>query len=259
MVFVRAIWGVLIVLTAVTGAACVTSNASRCSNGLVCPSGMSCAPTGVSCIDSDLVDACHGGADGQACNVPGLSPGTCLGGICQASRCGDGRLTGSEDCDGADLNHKTCQTLGFYEPSGLRCSPDCHFDTSQCVGRCGDGIKNGNEACDGADLGSATCLTRGFYAEPGLACAADCTLDTKACTGGRCGDGIVNGLEQCDGAKFSNSCTGMGFVDAQTAVACSPTCTYAASSCLCNAGQRCKAKTQQCLCDKFGTCTCVAK
>jgi len=260
MVSARAILGFLAVLTMLTGSACVTSNASRCSDGLVCPSGMSCSPTGGdSCIDSDLVDACHVGADGQTCHVPGLPPGTCLGGICQASRCGDGRLTGAEDCDGTNLNHKTCQALGFYEPDGLRCGPDCHFDTSQCVGRCGDGIKNGNEACDGQDLGKATCLTQGYYAAPGLACTASCTLDTKACTGGRCGDGILNGLEQCDGDKIRSSCVQMGFAGALAKpLLCSATCTYSEASCLCNPGKRCKPKTQQCACDKLGTnCGCV--
>ena len=258
MVSTRAIWGVLSILTVVaTGSACVTSNAARCSDDLICPSGMSCSPTGKGCVDSDLVDACHGGIDGQTCHAPSLPPGTCLGGICQASRCGDGRLTGAEDCDGANLNHKTCQTLGFYQPDGLRCGPDCHFDTSQCVGRCGDGIKNGNEACDGNDLGKATCLTAGFYAAPGLACTAGCTLDTKACGGGRCGDGIVNGLEQCDGTQFTTDCGKMGFAgQLQSPLMCSARCTYSESSCLCNSAKRCKAMGQQCVCDKNG-CGCV--
>lgn len=240
------------------GSACVTSNASRCNNDVVCPAGMSCAPSGVGCIDSDLVDACQGGADGKVCRVAGLPPGTCLGGICQASRCGDGRRTGAEECDGQNLNNKTCQVLGFYEPAGLGCTPDCHFDTSRCVGRCGDGIKNGAEACDGKDLGNATCFTAGFYAAPGLACKPDCTLDTQKCTGGRCGDGIVNGLEQCDGAQFSATCDKMGFAGAMSGVSCTSSCTLSSKSCLCSSGGRCAAKTQRCTCDKFGACGCVA-
>lgn len=250
---------VLSLLFAVVVSACVTSSAAHCANDLVCPSGTSCSPSGIGCIDSDLVDACHGGADGLTCSVAGLPPGTCLGGICQASRCGDGRLTGAEECDGSNLNHKTCQSLGFYEADGLRCGADCHFDTAQCVGRCGDGIKNGSEQCDGKDVGTATCLTQGFYAAPGLACKADCTLDTAACTGGRCGDGIVNGVEQCDGAKVPTSCTKMGFSGTLSKpLMCSANCTFSESSCLCNPGKRCKAgTTQTCQCDKFGTCDCV--
>jgi len=251
------LWWVLLGSVAVLGSACVTSNASRCNNDLICPSGMACSPAGDSCVDADLVDACHGGADGKVCQVAGLPPGTCLAGICQANRCGDGRVTGSEDCDGTLLGTKTCQSFGFYDAAGLRCGPDCRYDTTQCTGRCGDGIKNGSEQCDGKDLGNATCFTAGYYAAKGLACKADCTFDTKACTGGRCGDGILNGLEQCDGKASVATCATMGFIGAMSGVACTSSCTYAATSCLCSSGRRCTAKTQKCVCDKLG-CGCVA-
>ena len=255
--FARAILYILLGSVGVLGSACVTSNASRCNKDLVCPSGMSCSPSGESCVDSDLLDACHGGGDGQTCQVAGLPPGTCLGGICQASRCGDGRVTGAEECDGNAMGAKTCQTLGFYEQAGLACTADCRYDTSQCVGRCGDGIKNGSEQCDTKDLGKATCFTTGFYAAPGLACKSNCTFDVAACTGGRCGDGIMNGLEQCDGTAFATTCDKMGFAGAMSGLSCTASCTFSTKSCLCSAGTRCKAKTQHCVCDKFG-CGCVA-
>jgi len=251
---------VLVGSAIVLGSACVTSNASRCNNNnLVCPSGMTCSPSGEQCVDIDLVDACRGNDDGQSCNVPGLPPATCLAGICQASRCGDDRVTGAEECDGNALNARTCQTLGFYDKPGLQCTADCRYDASQCVGRCGDGIKNGREQCDGADLGGATCFTAGFYKAPGLACKADCTFDVQACSGGRCGDSLINGLEQCDSMNFNNkTCASLGFLGAMSGLSCSSRCTYTTQSCLCATGIRCKAKTQRCDCSKFGGCGCVA-
>lgn len=247
-------------LIALAATGCVNSNSSKCSSGLVCPSGMSCGPEGDKCVDTDLLDSCRGAPDGTACTVPGLPPATCLAGICQASRCGDGRITGAEQCDGALLDGKSCQMLGFYSADGLKCGSDCKFDTSACVGKCGDGIKNGPEDCDGADLGGATCFTEGFYKEAGLKCKSDCTYDISSCGGGKCGDGIVNGLEQCDGTALNGTtCAKMGFFGAMSGLHCSNSCTFAAQSCKCSSNLRCLPNTQRCECPKTGACGCVPK
>jgi hypothetical protein len=248
--------GLIIVVTLAALSGCVTSGSSQCAD-LVCPTGTTCAPAGDRCVDSDLVAACRGLGDGEVCNVPGLPPGSCLIGVCQASRCGDGRVTGSEDCDGADFEGRNCQSLGFYQPGGLACTSECRFDSTACVGRCGDGIKNGPERCDGADLANQSCFDAGYYAAPGLACAADCTFDTAQCGGGRCGDGIRNGLEQCDQGAFAvANCAGLGYFHASAGLSCTAACTYAASSCTCAVG-RCTPWTQRCSCDKAG-CACIA-
>ncbi len=236
--------------------ACLGSDTSKCGD-LTCPMGTSCSADS-KCVDTDLLDACRGQADGAACSVSGLPPDKCLGGICQAHRCGDGRVTGNEDCDGGNLAAKTCQSLGFYQPGGLGCTSDCKFDTAACVGRCGDGIKNGPEQCDATDIGGATCFTAGFYAAPGLACKSDCTFNTAACGGGRCGDGVINGLEQCDGTAISTTCATLGYKGALTTLKCSNTCTYTASSCRCTSTSRCAANTERCDCPKTGGCGCVS-
>jgi hypothetical protein len=235
--------------------ACLRSGSSNCGD-LVCPATTTCM-YGTACIDTDLVSACTGLADGSPCTVPGLPPNVCEKGVCQASRCGDGRVTGAEQCDGSDLMNKTCIDEGFYSPSGLACNPTtCQYDTSACVGRCGDGIKNGPELCDGADIGSATCFDVGYYASAGLGCKPDCTFDASACTGGHCGDGTINGLEECDGtAMGSATCAKLGYKGSLSVLSCTDSCTYSASSCLCTAG-RCNPVSQTCQCTKTG-CGCV--
>ncbi|HEX3482240.1 MAG TPA: hypothetical protein VHT91_44800 [Kofleriaceae bacterium] len=244
-------------------AACVQSHASRCGK-LTCPMGMSCGPSGDVCVYTDMLEACRSVADGAPCTVSGLAPNQCMNGVCQASRCGDGRITGAEQCDGALLGTNTCLSLGFYRAEGLTCTADCKFDTARCVGKCGDGIKNGPEQCDGSDLGGSTCFAAGFYAAPGLACKSDCTFDTATCGGGRCGDGVLNGLEQCDGTSMGSvggkvaDCGGIGFQGATTGLKCSKTCRYSATSCLCTATARCAPGTQRCECSKTGGCGCVA-
>ena len=243
-----------IVVALATG--CLNSGSSKCGD-LICPSGTSCMAQNSAnkCIDSDLVVACNGLPDGAPCTVPGLPPSTCMGGVCQASRCGDGRITGAEQCDGSLLQGATCLTEGFYNPDGLACGSDCKYDTSSCVGKCGDGIKNGPELCDGSDLGTATCFDVGYYAAPGLKCKADCTFDSSSCTGGHCGDGIINGLEECDGtAMGSATCAKLGFAGSLSALSCSSSCTFSASSCLCTTG-RCP-PGDTCSCSKTG-CDCV--
>lgn len=237
-------------------AACLNSGSSKCGE-LLCPSGTTCMLNST-CIDTDLVVACNSQNDGAPCSVPGLPPATCLHGVCQASRCGDGRITGAEDCDGSNLNGQTCTSQGYYQPDGLTCGADCKFDTSACVGHCGDGIKNGPELCDGSDLGSASCFDVGYYAAAGLKCKSDCTFDSSSCTGGYCGDGVINGLEECDGSAMgSASCGKLGFGGSLSALSCTKNCTFSSSSCLCTTG-RCTPNTQTCSCAKTG-CGCVAK
>lgn len=255
----RARWiAVGLMLAGFALAACVQSRATRCGDRM-CPMGTSCGPSGDTCVYTDMLEACSALTDGATCTIAGLPPNKCMGGICQASRCGDGRVTGAEECDGTALGGETCQSRGFYQPSGLSCTSDCKLDTSRCVGRCGDGMKNGPEQCDGPDLGHATCFTVGYYAAPGLACKSNCTFNTGSCGGGKCGDGIINGLEQCDGAALKVAdCTAAGFVGATTSLGCSKSCRYTQKSCLCTPTQRCAAKTQRCECTKTGGCGCVA-
>jgi hypothetical protein len=101
------------------------------------------------------------------------------------SGCGDGRLEGSESCDGANLGGQSCATLGLGGGE-LRCTPGCRFDLGGCSS-CGDGKLQGPEACDGANLGGQSCTTLGFPGGGALSCSKACQHDTGGCVARRPG------------------------------------------------------------------------
>lgn len=47
------------------------------------------------------------------------------------SVCGNGEIEGGEDCEGIDLNGKTCESIGLG-PGTLNCDIACSFDTHDC-------------------------------------------------------------------------------------------------------------------------------
>ena len=49
------------------------------------------------------------------------------------AECGDGIAERGEACDGNDLLGADCGDLGFFPDAALSCTPDCTYDTSQCV------------------------------------------------------------------------------------------------------------------------------
>lgn len=49
-----------------------------------------------------------------------------------AGYCGDGAIDPSEDCEGANLNGKTCATQGFTSGT-LACNTNCTFNTGACI------------------------------------------------------------------------------------------------------------------------------
>jgi hypothetical protein len=54
-----------------------------------------------------------------------------------AGTCGNNKVEGTELCDGTDLNHETCATVGdgIYTSGTLNCTDQCHFDLSMCTGK----------------------------------------------------------------------------------------------------------------------------
>jgi hypothetical protein len=102
-----------------------------------------------------LLNAC-GGADGSG---GGDDDG-------EAASCGDGKVNGSEACDGGDLGGLTCAALGgFAEGGALSCLGDCTLDTSACIplDADGDGVDITTEQQIGTDPNNPDSDTDGFF------------------------------------------------------------------------------------------------
>jgi hypothetical protein len=125
-----------------------------------------------------------GGSVGGTSSVGG-SPG-----------CGDGEVTGTEQCDGDNLDGRDCTDLGYTEPAGMVCV-GCAIDDSGCGPTC-NGQLEPDEVCDGTRFGGRTCVDEGFVNPDGLACEADCSgFDTSGCTAA-CDNGTTEPTEDCD-------------------------------------------------------------
>jgi cysteine-rich repeat protein len=129
--------------------------------------------------------------------------------------CGNGIIVSPEQCEGTNLNGKTCANLGQGFTGGtLSCKSDCTFDTQSCTSPlpCGNNQIDAGESCDGTNLNGKICsnLGQGFTGGT-LSCKPDCTFNTAACTT-TCGDGDTGGTETCDdgntvsGDGCSDSC-----------------------------------------------------
>lgn len=82
-----------------------------------------------------------GGAGGFGNNPP-VGGGPPVGGQ-TSSVCGDGQITGQEQCDGQNHNGQDCQKVSMGACNGgyLICTAACLFDYSACV--CGAGGQGG--------------------------------------------------------------------------------------------------------------------
>ncbi len=168
--------GALVVAFVLAG--CVESGKVVCGDGRVCPAGYQCDDVAHRCISPDQLTACAGLAPNDPCVISG-APGVCDDGACEPLVCGDGLVSGNEQCDGENLDNKTCKDLRFYDDAGLACTSACTFDTSACTGFCGDGIVNGGEQCDGAPP-LAACIDVGLDAGP-LGCNQSCAASLDDC------------------------------------------------------------------------------
>ncbi|MBN2052147.1 hypothetical protein JW756_01470 [Candidatus Woesearchaeota archaeon] len=138
----------------------------------------------------------------------------------ESGECGDYVLNDAELCDKNDWGSiNDCKSFTAFIGGSLKCSADCHFDTSSCIvganssfnTSCFDSIKDGDETdvdCGGSCLGCADgkkCFVNedcaSYYCKAGICSAPSCT------------DGLQNGLESdvdcgasCPGCDINKSC-----------------------------------------------------
>ncbi len=141
--------------------------------------------------------------------------GKVYGDLVDAQVCGDGLVSGTEQCDPASVPAScpvgqtcntdcACQTVAVCGNGTIETGEQCELDADctggatcsgcQCVGGdvCGDGVIGATEACDTLASPSG-CPT-------GQGCSATC-----ACVSS-CGDGAINNGEVCDPAAAPTGC-----------------------------------------------------
>jgi hypothetical protein len=169
----------------VGGFGCIDSQSVQCGFGL-CPPGSQCDEAAKTCIP----------------------PG-----------CGDGIVSGIEQCDGdttIDPNLHDCETEAGAYAGTLRCSSQCTIDTSGCKLTCGDHEINGPELCDGIPPAGATCSDFGF--EIGrLGCTLECAPGFGQCASIGWERGHGNAPDELH-AVWGDSATNMFTVGRQGAI-----------------------------------------
>ena len=114
--------------------------------------------------------------------------------------CGDGAVTGWEDCDGTTVPG-SCTNHGFV--GGTLACDACAFDTGGCLTQlCGNGAIEGTEVCDGSNFGALTCANA--VMEGGSLTCNGCTSISAASSTSVCGSGLLAANEGCDDGNTAN-------------------------------------------------------
>ena len=156
-----------------------------------CPNACEAAPT---CTDG-LQNGTETGVDCGGVCTPCVSAPTCTDGVqngtetgvdCGGScpnacaRCGDGMVSGEEECDGGEAPVTTC---AYGEASCMVCDAQCKLVAGQVTGFCGDGVLQADqgEECEvGTELPETACHDASFaYGKP--SCDANCKVSTDSC------------------------------------------------------------------------------
>ncbi|MBU1238331.1 hypothetical protein KKF84_09135 [Myxococcota bacterium] len=119
------------------------NNTPQCGNGIL-EAGEQCDGFGIQPVSCDSL--VEGSLGFVYCNLDC----TYDTGQCAVCVCGDDLAcapdAGGEECDGTDLNNKSCSDFGTFTGGTLSCSSSCTFDTSGCLGACQ--VSGYMEQCD---------------------------------------------------------------------------------------------------------------
>lgn len=128
-------------------AACLSPSAVQCSDGRVCPAGLTCDVDHQLCITEQQGTACAAIADGDACTFSGQI-GVCDRGVCIPAACGNGAVGPDEACDdgntaSGDGCRADCAKVEVCGDSALDVSDD-----GASGEQCDDGNSNPADGCD---------------------------------------------------------------------------------------------------------------
>jgi methionine-rich copper-binding protein CopC len=146
--------------------------------------------------------------------------------------CGDGKRQATEQCDGTDLDSKTCATEGMSGGT-LSCSPTCTLDTSAC---CKDSCPNlGDTMCLGEQI--MTCGKSAGNCRAWVQ-TTDCSASGKVCNS-------TAGKVSCKGSNCLDSCSTAGATQCNGASV--ETCSEQPNGCLgWSPSEDCSAQSQAC-------------
>jgi cysteine-rich repeat protein len=171
---------------------------------------------GVDPVDGGPLRSCEGAEDGAPCGGTSASPFICIDERCVAARCGDGYLTGAEECDdGNTEDGDGCQAT---------CLPGC--------------VVGEDDACASSECSVGTCDLGSCISQP-LADGTECSTGVcraGVCASPLCGNGDVDGDEACDDG---NSVDGDG-CDSDCKLSCA-TDDDCRDGILCNGAESCVA------------------
>ncbi len=155
-----------------------------CGPDTAAPPGVDMPPAGNG--SDDNITGGAGDGNGSAVGAGGQPPGEDVPAVC-----GDGQITGAEQCDHGNHSTNKC-------PEGQYCSK-CGCKKLETSVVCGDGkISVPKEDCDGGSVDYKLC-------QPGYTCSICKCVPAQA----QCGDGRVTPPEECDhGNSYTSECPG---------------------------------------------------
>lgn len=200
------------------GGGCVTCHFNPGGGGARNPFGVAFAANGrawsaaLAGLDSDNDGASNGAelgdptgmwSSGQARPAYVSAPGDATS--TPPPPCGNGQIDAGEQCDGANLDGKTCADFGGAAGQPLSCNSQCQLVTTGCD-PCGNGQLDAGEQCDGAKLDGKTCADFGGVAGQPISCDSQCQLVTSSCMAPQ----MDMGMSDMGGMTDMGSMTDMG-------------------------------------------------
>ena len=226
--------------------ACTTIDTTGCEVPNLCNNGD--IDENEECDGTDIGDATCEDGKGEGATGTVTCSSTCKLDYsqCRPASCGNGDIDSVEECDGENLNGKTCGDVVSGTEGTLACDSNCNFDTTLCetVDPCGNGQLDDGEECDGDDFGNETCHTQDSMSIGGtLLCSDSCRILLTNCEyfEEKCGNSILDPGEECDKAidMTGVSCTTLDDGSIGGDLKCGDNCLYDKSSCEYNTQVEC--------------------